>query len=313
MFRYIVIRIVYAIPTLLFVSFAIFILLRLSGTDPIMQYLINSNIPATPENIALVSAKLGLDKPILEQYWIWLKQAVVLDFGTSYVSGRNVSADFMHFLPNTLLLVGCALLFTFLFSIPLGILSAIYKDRIPDFLIRFITFIGVSTPNFWLAFLLILFFSVFLEWLPVFGGGSIKHLILPVLSISMMSLCLNARLIRASMLEFGNERFVLYAKMRGIQSFRIAIKYVFHNAILPIITSLGMHIGELFGGALLVEMIFSYPGIGRYVITGIANNDYPIIQCFIVVFCFIFILCNLCVDLLYAFLDPRLKKEIQKG
>lgn len=312
MFRYIVIRILYAIPTLLFVSFAIFILLRLSGTDPIMQYLINSNIPATPENIALVSAKLGLDKPILEQYWIWFKQAVVLDFGTSYVSGRKVSADFMYFLPNTLLLVGCALLFTFLFSIPLGILSAIYKDRIPDFLIRFFTFIGVSTPNFWLAFLLILFFSIFLEWLPVFGGGSIKHLILPVLSISMMSLCLNARLIRASMLELGNERFVLYAKMRGIHSFRITIKYVFHNAILPIITSLGMHIGELFGGALLVEMIFSYPGIGRYVITGITNNDYPIIQCFIVVFCFIFILCNLCVDLLYVFLDPRLKKEIQK-
>lgn len=313
MLRYVCLRILYAVPTLLFVSIAIFVLLRLSGTDPVTQYLINSNIIATPENIATVSAKLGLDKPILEQYWIWLKKAIVLDFGVSYTSGRSVSADFMYFLPNTLLLVACALIFTLLFSIPLGVVSAIYKDRMPDFFVRFFTFIGVSMPSFWLAFLLILFFSIFLEWLPVFGGGSFEHLILPTLSISLMSLCLNVRLIRTSMLEFSNERFVLYARMRGVGSFRIAIRHIFHNAILPIVTSLGMHIGELVGGALLIEMIFSYPGIGRYVITGISNNDYPIIQCFVLVFCFIFIVCNLCVDLFYTFLDPRLKKEFQRA
>ncbi len=225
------------------------------------------------------------------------------------MTGRDVAKDFLYYLPNTLILIFAGFCLIVVFSIPLGIISVAYKDRMPDFLIRFFCFLGVSMPNFWFAFLLILLFSIKLEWLPPIGLNGVQSFILPAMSIALMSLCVNIRLIRANMLEIRKERHITYAYLRGLSTKEITLKHVFYNAILPIVTAFGMHIGELIGGALVIESIFALPGIGAYSIQGITNQDYPIIQCFVVVLCLIFTLCNLLIDIFYAFLDPRIRKN----
>lgn len=311
MLRYILYRIFMIIPILLFASFIIFYLLRLNNTDPVAQYLINSNLPSTPEVIAEIRHEFGLDKPILEQYLLWLQKAVSLDFGKSYMSDRDVWSDFLYYLPNTLLLALFAFLLTILVSVPFGIIAAYYRDKIPDFLIRFICFIGVCMPNFWFAFLLIMLFSLTLGWLPALGVDGLHSFILPAISIAFMSICVNIRLIRANMLEVSKERHILYAYLRGLKKGHVTIKHVFYNATLPIITALGMHFGELIGGALIIESIFAIPGIGYYSLQGIANHDYPIIQCFVLIMCLVFSLCNLIIDICYAALDPRIRKNME--
>lgn len=305
-------RILWIIPIVLFSTFVTFCLLRLGGSDPVMSYIMQSNLVATPELIAELKSSFGLDKPLLTQYFTWLSHAIRLDFGTSFMTGRSVSEDFFHFLPTTLTLVFFGFILTFACSVPLGIVSAYYQDRLPDVLIRFFCFIGVSVPNFWFAFLLVLFFSVYLGWLPAVGLEGGKSFILPSISIALMSLCINARLIRANMLEAQKERHVIYAKMRNIRGLRLHIKHIFYNAFLPILTAMGMHIGELIGGAIVIESVFALPGIGLYSIQGIANHDYPVIECFIVVMCVGFVVCNAVVDILYGVLDPRIGKQMQE-
>ena len=268
-----------------------------------------SGIVINDENLNNARSYLGLDKPILEQYIIWLKKAITLDFGTSYLTKRDIAADFLLYLPATLKLTGFALVITVAISLPLGVLSAIYKDRFFDYLVRIFAFLGVSTPNFWFAILLIIFFSIQLKILPPFGAGSISHLVMPALAISFMSIAINARLIRANFLELSNERFITYAQIRGVSKFKIYMKHIFANTLLPIITVLGMHIGELIGGALIVENIFAYPGIGRYAVAAISNNDYPVTQAFILMMSFIFIVLNLIIDIIYAAIDPRIRSS----
>lgn len=309
MFYYIAKRLLLMIGLLLLASFIIFLLLRLNNTDPITQYLINSNLPSTPEVVAQIRHEFGLDKPILEQYFLWLQKAIQLDFGKSYMTNRDVATDFLHYLPNTLLLATSAFFTTLIFSIPFGILSAYYHNRIADFLIRLFCFIGVCIPNFWFAFLLIMLFSLTLQWLPPLGLDGAKSLIMPSISIALMSLCINIRLIRANMIQIKQQRHIQYAYLRGLSKTKITLKHIFYNASLPIVTALGMHVGELIGGALVIESIFAIPGIGLYSIQGIANHDYPIIQCFVVVMCLIFSVCNLIIDVLYAFLDPRIRQN----
>lgn len=311
MLRYIIYRTLMIIPILLVASFIIFYLLRLNNTDPVAQYLINSNLPSTPEVIAAVKHDFGLDKPILEQYILWLKKAVVLDFGKSYMTDRDVWLDFLYYLPNTLLLALMAFLLTLIMSIPLGILSAYYRDRIPDYLIRFFCFIGVCMPNFWLAFLLIMLFSITLGWLPALGADGLSSFILPAISVAFMSLCVNIRLIRSNMLEVSKERHITYAYLRGLKKRHVTCKHIFYNALLPLITALGMHFGELIGGALIIESIFAIPGVGYYSLQGIANHDYPIIQCFVLLMCFVFSICNMLIDICYALLDPRIRKNME--
>jgi len=311
MFRFIVFRILWFIPVLLIASFCIFYLLRLNGTDPISQYLSLSNLRPTQELIDSLTIEFGLDKSLFSQYVIWLKNALFLDFGTSYMSGRSVSEDFFYFLPNTLLLVLGGFIITLICSIPLGVISFYFKNRLPDTLIRLFCFIGVCVPNFWLAFLLLLVFVLYFGWLPGLGLEDAKSLILPCVSIALMSICINTRLIRANMLSVANERYVMFARLRGLDEKKLAFKHIFYNASLPIITAFGMHIGELIGGAILIESIFGIAGIGAYSIQGIINNDYPIIQCFVLVLCVIFCVCNLAVDILLGILDPRIRKHIK--
>lgn len=305
--KYILKRTLYIIPMMFVISVFIFLILRLNGTDAAMSYLNVSGISPTDEALAHARAELGLDKGLIEQYIIWIKDAVSLNFGTSYITGRDVSADMAYYLPNTLKLALFALILTLTISIPLGVLSAIYKDKFIDHAARVISFIGVSTPGFWLGLILIWIFSVKLGILPPFGSGSLANLIMPGFAIAFMSIAINARLVRTNMLYIKNSRHVLYAKQRGVGKFTITLHHIFKNALLPIITALGMHVGELIGGAMIIENIFAYPGVGRYAVSAIANNDYPVIQCFILLMAFAFIIFNLIIDILYAYADPRVR------
>lgn len=243
----------------------------------------------------------------MTQYFHWLSDALHLDFGISYATQKPVLPDLLYFLPATLQLAGLALALTIILSVPMGMLAARYREKWPDQLVRVIAFIGVSMPNFWLGFLLILLFSIHLGWLPPMGKGEAKHLIMPVIAISLMSLAINARLLRASMLEVSGQRHVRYARLRGLSEMTVERSHILRNAWLPVITAIGMHIGELLGGALIIESIFSWPGVGRYAVSAIMNRDYPVIQCFTLLMVVIFVLCNLIVDIIYAIADPRIR------
>lgn len=294
-------------PMLLTASLVIFLLLRLGPSDPAMDYLRLSNMPPTPHALENARIMLGLDQPLMAQYADWLWKALNLDFGASYATGRPVLPDILHYLPATLQLAGVALLLTLGISIPLGMWAARHRDRIPDQIVRLVSFFGVSMPNFWLGFLLVLVFSVYLGWLPPMGRGSWAHIVMPAIAISLMSLCINARMLRASMLEVAGQRHVTYARLRGLSERTVERSHVLRNALLPIITATGMHIGELIGGTLIIESIFGWPGVGRYAVSAIFNRDYPVIQCFTLLMVAIFVVCNLVVDIVYAWADPRIR------
>jgi nickel transport system permease protein len=300
-------RLLLLVPILLGVSILMFVIIRMAPGDPAVAYLKLSNIPPTPDAVAEARYTLGLDQPILAQYVSWISSAVRGDFGVSYVTRRPVLDDILYYLPATLQLAGLALLFTLIVSVPLGIWSARYKDRWPDHLVRGFAFLGVSTPNFWLGFLLVLLFSLTLKWLPPMGKGDWQHMIMPVLAVSFMSLAINARLLRASMLETASARHVLYARLRGLSDRQVERSHILRNALLPIVTATGMHVGELLGGTLVIESVFGWPGIGRYAVSAIYSRDFPVIQCFTLFLVTIFVICNLVVDIVYAWLDPRIR------
>lgn len=307
MLHYSLRRLALLLPLLLVVSFAIFTVIRLAPGDAAFAYLRLSNIPPTPEALTKARHVLGLDQPLLVQYWSWLSAAAQGDFGVSFATQRPVLQDIVHFMPATLQLAGVALIFTLAVSVPLGIWSARYKDRWPDQSVRGLAFLGVSTPNFWLGFLLILTFGVWLKWLPPFGTGTFAHMIMPVAAISFMSLSINARLLRASLLENTHARHVIWARMRGLSDRQVERRHILRNAIMPIVTATGMHLGELIGGTLVVESIFAWPGVGRYAVSAIGNKDFPVIQCFTLMMVVVFVLCNLIVDILSAALNPQLR------
>lgn len=307
MLRFIAGRIALLPLMLLGVSAVVFAMLRLGRGDPALDYLRLSQIPPTDAAIANARVLLGLDRPLIEQYGSWLWDAVRLDFGASYVTGRPVLDEFLYFLPATLQLAAFALLITLAVSLPLGIWAARHPDRMPDHIVRGIAFIGVSMPNFWLGFLLVIVFSLWLGWLPPLGKGGLEYMLMPAIAVSLMSLSINARLLRTSMLEVGAQRHVLYARLRGVSERGVTRNHILRNALLPIVTATGMHVGELIGGTLVVENIFGWPGIGRYAVSAIYNRDFPVLQGFVLLMTLIFVLCNLLIDILYAWLDPRIR------
>ncbi|WP_100253003.1 nickel ABC transporter permease subunit NikB [Methylobacterium sp. UNC300MFChir4.1] len=307
MLRFIAARLALIPPMLLGVSILVFVMLRLGQGDPALDYLRLSQIPPTDAALADARILLGLDRPFVVQYLDWLWRALQGDFGLSYVTRRPVLPELLGYLPATLELAGTALAVTIAVSLPLGAWAAAHRGGWQDRLVRGIAVLGVSLPNFWIAFLLVALFSVTLGWLPPMGRGTLAHLVMPALAICLMSLSVNARLLRASMLEVAGTRHVLYARLRGLPERTVRRRHVFRNALVPVVTATGMHVGELLGGALVVETIFSWPGVGRYAVSAIYNRDYPVIQCFTLVMTAVFVLCNLAVDIAYAWLDPRMR------
>ncbi|MAU44412.1 MAG: nickel ABC transporter permease subunit NikB [Yangia sp.] len=309
MTAYILRRLLLIVPMLFGASLVIFLMLRLGPSDPALDYLRLSKVPPTPQALEEARRFLGLDLPLSTQYLNWIGRALAGDFGASYALQRPVLPDILHFLPATLALAGTALAFTMIISVPLGIWAARYRDRWPDHAVRLIAFLGVSMPNFWLGFLLVMVFSVHLGWLPPMGRDGPPSLVMPVIAVAFMSLAINARLLRASMLEVAGQRHVRYARLRGLSDRVVERRHILRNAWLPIITAMGMHVGELLGGTLVIETIFGWPGVGRYAVSAILNRDYPVIQCFTLLMVVIFVLCNLLVDIVYALADPRIRRS----
>ncbi|MED3986709.1 ABC transporter permease subunit [Peribacillus simplex] len=305
-------RLTSLIPILLGISLITFILLHLIPGDPAVAYLRASHIPPTNETVAALRVELGLNKPLYVQYFVWLGKVLQLDLGMSYVSNNSVWEEIVvHFFP-TVQLTFASLILIVVISLPIGMISAIYKGKFVDQFSRIVAFVSVSMPTFWLGFLLIYFLSVKLDLFPVLGRGTLAHLALPSLTLAFAYIGTYMRLLRASMLGNLNEPFVVYARARGLRQRLIVFRHVLKGSLLPVITGLGMSFGNMLSGAVIVETIFSWPGMGQLFVTSILNQDYPMIQGCVLFMGVIFVVCNLLVDLTYSFLDPRIRWEGEK-
>jgi peptide/nickel transport system permease protein/nickel transport system permease protein len=295
------------IPVLLGMSLITFILLRLVPCDPAEVYLRLSQVPPTEEAVALVREELGLDKPLPRQYIDWLGHVLQLDFGKSFVTRQPVWEEISRVIPATIQLTATALLLVVLISLPTGILAALYKDSIFDQFSRVLAFMGSSVPSFWLGFMLMYFFALKLDLLPALGRGGLSHLVLPALTLALGQAATYTRLLRTSMLENFGRRHVLYARARGLRERLVVGRHVLRNALLPVVTAFGMSLGHLLAGAVVVENVFAWPGLGRLCVSSIFNRDYPVLQCYVLIMAAIFVLCNLLVDVVISVLDPRIR------
>lgn len=306
---YVIKRCLAVIPLLLAISFLSFTLIALVPADPAEVALRVNEIIPTPESIATMRAELGLDQPFLVRYVHWLGKALQLDFGKSYINDRLVLDEILRCLPATLELAAAALVLVLVVSVPVGILGALYANRMFDRLLRIFVFVGTAMPGYWVGLLLIWFFSIKLNLVPTSGSGSFKHLILPAAALSLTYISTYVRLIRSNMLENMRETYVLYGRVRGLSEKRILLGHVLKNSLQTSITALGMSIPQLLAGTVIIENIFAWPGVGRLCISAIFNRDYPVIQAYILLMAVLFILCNLIVDIVHQSLDPRLREE----
>lgn len=308
--NYILKRIVVSFPVLFVVTFLAFLLVELVPSDPAEVALRVNGAVATEEAVELVREELGLDQPFLTRYVDWMTSSFTLDFGTSFINGKPVLDEILQALPATFQLAIASLVVIILISVPVGVLCAIWKDSWFDKLVRFVIFILTAMPNYWVGLLLIAYVSVKMDLLPTGGRGSWQHLILPTVTLSLTYISTYVRLIRGNMIANLNESYVVYAKARGLYEKSIILKHVLVNSLHTAITSFGMSIAKLIAGAFVVETVFSWPGIGMLCVSAIFNRDYPVIQAYILMMALIFILCNLIVDIVNHYIDPRLRREV---
>lgn len=306
MLRYIGKRLLQMIPILLVVAILIFTLMKFVPGDPVQIMLGDS---ATPAQIEEARQDMGLNDPFLVQLFNFLKGLLHLDFGKSYITRMDVGEELMYRFPNTLIIAILCVGFSVCIGVPIGIQCALKADTITDRVWMFITMLCSSMPSFWLALLLVLLFSVRLGWLPPSGIGGIQYFILPVLANSIGSLAGIARQTRSSMLEVIRADYIATAKSKGISQHDVTWKHALPNALIPIITVTGARFGMMLGGTTIIESIFSIPGIGLFMLNGINNRDYPVAQGCIIYIAFTFSIMMLLTDLVYAFVDPRIKAQ----
>ena len=305
--NYILKRFLQLIPVLLGITFLSFAMMRIAGSDAITELYADKGAVAQ-EIIDAKRAELGLDKPFLVQYGAWLFGLITGNMGTSYVSGKDVFGTFVSKLPATLLLAFLSVLVTVLVSVPLGIISAVRHDRIADYLIRFLSFIGNSMPNFLVALLLMRLLAIRLKWLPVISNGTgLKSAVMPTLTLAIAMSAKYLRQVRATVLEELNKDYVYGAQARGVRGRVTLWKSVMKSSMLTIITLLALSIGSLLGGTAIIESIFMWDGVGKLAVDAITMRDYPIIQAYVVWMAIIYVLVNLITDLLYHAMDPRIR------
>lgn len=320
--KYTLKRILLLIPVFLGVTGVVFLLLKLVPGDPVTVLLPPAS--RTPEQIASLRQRLGLNQPIYVQYAKWLWNAVQGDLGQSYATRRPVTAMIGGAIWPTLQLTIVAFTVALLIAIPVGVLSAVYKDTWIDNLGRVIAFTGISIPAFWLGIMVILLFAL---WVPQYtsipqlippGGYAapsdgifvwLKHVIAPGLVLGLGFSALTTRLTRASMVEVLNEDFVRTARAKGVKETSVVMIHAFRNALIPVLTVMGLQIGFLLNGSIVVEQVFSWPGIGRLLYTAVTQRDMPLIQGIVLFIAAVFVFANLIVDLLYAVLDPRIRYD----
>ncbi|MGD6845187.1 nickel ABC transporter permease subunit NikB [Bacillus infantis] len=302
-------RIMTIIPIFLITTLLTFGMIHLSPVDPAEAYLAAANIQPTEELLAEIRQEFGLDKPLLVQYVNSVIQISQFNFGESYITNKPVWEEISSRISATVQLTVGSLLIAIIVSVPIGFLAGVKKNSGIDYFSRFLSFIGASIPSFWLGYLFIFFFSVKLDFFPVEGTGTWKHLILPSLTLAFPLIALYTRLLRASVLENLQEPYVLFARTRGLHEKVILGKHVLRIAISPMITGLGMNLGNLMTGAIIVEAVFSWPGFGRYFIEAIFNRDVPVIQGYVLLAAGIFLISNLFVDVIQMYIDPRISRK----
>ncbi len=306
--KYVVRRLLLLIPILFGITFLSFAMMRIAGSDVVLQRAEASGVTLTPEVIAAQRTELGLDQPFLVQYFRWLGGFLTGDLGTSYVSGNDVFETFLSKLPATLLLTGTSVLLTVVISVPLGILSAVKQNRLTDDLIRFCSFIGNSLPNFFVALVLMYVFSIRFPVFPVISSGvSLQSAALPTLTLAIAMSAKYLRQVRAAVLDELNKEYVTGARARGVRFSVTLWKSVLRACLVTILTLLALSVGSLLGGTAIVESIFMWDGVGKLAVDAINMRDYPMIQAYVVWMALIYVIINLITDLSYRMLDPRIR------
>jgi peptide/nickel transport system permease protein len=304
MLKYLVKRIFLIVPVIIGLTLFIYLVLSLAPGDPVTLIM---GQDATKAQLQAKRVELGMDKPVLVQYFHYMTKVLSGDFGTSWVTGRSVMDDFTQRAPYTLQLAIVTLIITIILGIPFGVLAAAKQNKPVDISTLVFALIFSSLPAFWLGMLMQILFALKLGWFPAMGVGTIRHIFLPALTLSMVNLASQVRMTRSSMLDMINQDYVRTARAKGAGEFRIIIRHVVRNGSLPVITSLGIAFANAFGGAVVTEAVFSIPGIGSYMINGAKTRDIPIVLG-VIIFVAIFVaVVNLLVDLIYAFVDPRVK------
>ncbi len=306
MFQYVLKRLLSTIPVLIGISLFLFIMLRMLPGDPAQ---VLAGQMASPEDIKAIRHQLGLDRPIIVQYGLFLNRLVRFDLGRSARTQHPVVKEVWARLPNTVLLAVAAIALACLFGIPAGIIAAVRPYTWLDHLFTSMALFGISMPVFWLGLMLVVIFSLILQWLPAGGTGSWKHLILPSFTLADFVVAFITRMTRASMMEALSQDYTTTARSKGLKEEVVIIKHALKNALIPIITVVGLQFGLLLGGAVLTETVFAWPGMGRLIVDSILARDYPVIQGTILIFGLLYILVNLIVDVLYAYIDPRIRYD----
>lgn len=302
--QYLAKRLLAAVPVILGMTVLVFSILHLVPGDPVTIML---GEMTTQEAYDRARHELGLDKPLFVQYFSFLARLIRFDLGKSIIQKQEVTSLLAVKLPNTLSLTFSAFVFSYLLGILLGALAAVKQDSLFDYMSMGFAILGVSVPQFWLGFLLISLFSVRLHWLPIAGYGSVKHLILPALTLGLGGAAEVARMTRSSMLEVIRQDYIQTARAKGLPDRAVVLKHGLRNALIPIATLLGLRIGWLFGGAVVIEIVFLRPGIGRMLVDAIYMRDFPVVQGVTFVLSITVILGNLLADVLYAIINPKVR------
>ena len=306
--KYILRRLLQLIPILLVITFLSFGMMRLAGSDAVLQKMENTGMVVSQEVLDSARAELGLDKPFLTQYFVWLGNLLRGDMGTSYISGQEVFGTFLSKLPATLLLTAVSILLTIVISIPLGVLAAVKQNRFTDYLIRTASFLGNSMPNFFVALLLMYFFSIRLKVFPVIASDmSLSSVALPSFTLAVAMSAKYLRQVRATVLDELSKEYVTGARSRGIKFSVTMTKSVLRASLVTILTLLTLSIGNLLGGTAIVESIFLWDGVGKLAVDAINMRDYPMIQAYVMWMAIIYVCVNLITDLSYRVLDPRIR------
>ncbi|MBU0463818.1 MAG: ABC transporter permease [Proteobacteria bacterium] len=306
MLNFLLKRLLAIIPVLLGITLLLFFMLRMLPGDPAQ---VLAGQMASPADVEIIRVQMGLDKPIHIQYASFLNRLFHLDLGLSARTQNPVIEEIWAKLPNTVLLALCAITLACAFGIPAGIIAAVRPYSWVDYLVTIASLFGISMPVFWLGIMLIIVFAVILQWLPAGGIGTWQHLVLPSITLASFVVAFIARMTRSCMLEVLSQDYVTTARSKGLKEKAIIIKHALKNALIPIITVVGLQFGLLLGGAVLTETVFAWPGLGRLIVDSILARDYAMIQGSILIFGLLYTLVNLVVDLTYAFVDPRIRYE----
>ncbi|SHJ99518.1 nickel ABC transporter permease [Paramaledivibacter caminithermalis] len=309
MHKYIFRRLLLLIPVLLGVTFIVFTIMSFTPGDP-AQLMLGESAP--PEAVEQLRAEMGLDDPFIVQYLRFVGNAIKGDFGRSYTTKREVFSEIFARFPNTLILAAVGVAIAVAIGIPVGIISATRQYSLIDSISMIGALLGVSMPNFWLGLMLILVFSVGLGWLPFAGFESAKSIILPAITLGTGAAAIITRMTRSSMLEVIRQDYIRTARAKGVSEKKVVNKHALKNALIPVITVVGLQFGYLLGGAVLTETVFSWPGVGRLLVEAIRQKDTPTVLASVVFMATTFSFVNLLVDILYAYVDPRIKSQYSK-